>query len=711
MPGRGGPGRFAGQVDMKPALLLRRPAFRRRGAAAAEGAPEPVPVRSPRQAPAWRLAGVLLLLVAALLGLRTAHHLRPVPEVARFPSGPLVLVGIAGRYEPDAVDRALLDTHSRVQAAVVSVRPRYVGDCAAAGWATLGAGRRTSVTGLCNPAVQGGRVTDWSSRLAAAAAAHGDARLGTLAESVPGCVAAVGPGAALAAARPDGSLARYDTVEQFLSGGLVTPCPITLVDGGPHSDEIVRSLAGRPGVNLVVAGIGPPPGTRDPRPQLVYALGAIPNGWLTSASTRRDGIITLADLTATLVGHGRGGEVTTALPLDGTPVQVVPGRVTAVAAQEHLDAVDALSYAVLRGDLALGVGGAVLGALYLVSLRRGWGRPARVVAACGCILPAAMMLTGAVPWWNSSRPGLALSLLVTGWAVLLSVLTLVAARRLRVPIAAVGAAVTVAAFTVDAALGAVMEPGSMLNSRPVNGGRWYGFGNVTFAVYAAAALVLLGYVAHRFRTAGRARAALTAVAALGTIVVVCEGWPSMGADFGGVLVLTPVLLGLLLVWSGLPITAGRVVGAAGAAAVAAAVVSWLDWRRGPAARSHLGAFVQRLLDGDAQDIVIRKAVAAGESILTPAGIGSLVAGAIVWVLLFHRLLPALADGFSTLRTTAVAALAAAVLGTLLNDGGVSVWYTLTAAFAISVAALATEQAYDRTPAAEPRSIPAPARGK
>jgi hypothetical protein len=656
----------------------------------------------------WQLTAVLLLVGAALLGLRTAHHLRPTPAAVTFP-GRMVVVGIAGRYELDAVDRALLDTRPRVQAAVVSVRPRYVGDCAAAGWATLGAGRRTSVAGLCDPAVQGELITDWSQRLAAAAAAHGDARLGTLAESVPGCVAAVGPGAALAAARPDGSLARYDTVQQFLAGGLVTPCPLTLVDGGPQSDEIVRVLAGRPGVDLIVTGIGPPPGTRDPRPQLVYALGATPTGWMTSASTRRDGIITLADLTATVVGHARDGGAASPLPIDGGPVQVVPGRVTAAAVQDHMDAVNALSYAVLRGDLALGVGGAVLGALYLVSVLRGWFGRARIVAAFGCVVPAAMMLTGAVPWWASSRPGLALTLLVAGWAILLTVLTLVAGRRLAIPVAVVGAAVTVAAFTADAAMGAVMEPGSMLNSRPVNGGRWYGFGNVTFAVYAAATLVLLAYLAHRFRTSGRPRAGLAAVATLGSVVVVCEGWPTMGADFGGVLVLTPVVLGLLLVWSGLPITWSRVVGAGSAAAVAAAVISWLDWRRGPAARSHLGAFVQRILDGDAQDIVIRKAVAAGQSILTPVGIGSLVAGAVVWVLLFHRLLPAVADGFSTLRTTAVAALAAAVLGTLLNDGGVTVWSTLTAAFAISVAGLATENAYDRT-AAEPTPAPAPGRG-
>ena len=180
----------------------------------------------------------------------------------------------------------------------------------------------------------------------------------------------------------------------------------------------------------------------------------------------------------------------------------------------------------------------------------------------------------------------------------------------------------------------------------------------------------------------------------------------MGADFGGVLVLTPVVLGLLLVWSGLRVTWSKVVLAGSAAATTVAVISWLDWRRGPAARSHLGAFVQRLLDGDAQDIVIRKAVAASHSILSPVGIGAAVVGAVVWLLILRRLLPALTGAFSTLRTTAVAALAAAVLGTALNDGGITVWYTLTAAFAVSVAALATERAYDRTAAGEPTSAAA-----
>jgi hypothetical protein len=503
----------------------------------------------------------------------------------------------------------------------------------------------------------------------------------------------------LAAARPDGTVARYETVDGFLTDRLALPCRVTLIDPGPQADAVIHDLAARPGISLVVTGIGPPAGTRDPRPQLVYTAGAQPPGWLTSASTRRKAIITLADLTRTLIDFGRAGAATAAsLPVDGAPLQVVPGAVTPQAVQHRLDAVDALSHAVLRADAALIVGGAFLSALYLLSLRRRSFPLARAVAAWACILPAAMTLTGALPWAESPWPGLTLTILVTVWGVALTVLTLMAAARLKVPVAVVGAVVTVAAFTVDAALGAVMEPGSMLNSRPVNGGRWYGFGNVAFAVYASATLVWLGYLTHRLRASGRPRAAVAAVAVLGLGVVVCEGWPSMGADFGGVIVLTPVILGLLLAWSGLRITWSRLVLAGSAAVLMAALIAWLDWRRGPTSRSHLGAFVQRVLDGDAQDIIIRKAVAAGQSILTPVGVATVVAGGFVWMLIFRRMVPALNEQFTTLRTTAAAALGAAVLGTVLNDGGVAVWYTLTASFAVSVAALATERSNSKAAA-------------
>ena len=246
-----------------------------------------------------------------------------------------------------------------------------------------------------------------------------------------------------------------------------------------------------------------------------------------------------------------------------------------------------------------------------------------------------MMLTGAVPWQNSGSPGLFLSLLVAAWSLILTVLALLVGRIARVPNVIAATALTVAAFTVDAALGAVMEPGSMLNSRPIFGLRWYGFGNVTFAAYASAGLVLAGYIAHRCLAAGRRGGAVAAVGAIGFGIVICEGWPSMGSDFGGVIVLTPAVLWLMLALSGVRITWPKLLAIGGSAVLAVGVISVLDWLRGPDQRTHLGNFVQRIIDGDALDVISRKAVASAETIVAPVGIGSLVIGVALWILIFR----------------------------------------------------------------------------
>jgi len=172
-------------------------------------------------------------------------------------------------------------------------------------------------------------------------------------------------------------------------------------------------------------------------------------------------------------------------------------------------------------------------------------------------------------------------------------------------------------------------------------------------------------------------------------VVICDGWPSMGADFGGVLALTPGVLWLLLSISGLVLSWPKVVAIGVSTVVLVTLVAWLDWLRGPAARTHAGAFFQRVLEGDATDVVARKAAAAAESLMSPLGIVAFIVGVALWVVIF-RALPDLSADLIAPRPLAVAALATAVLGTALNDGGVTVWLTLSAAFALSIGSLWVE---------------------
>jgi len=624
----------------------------------------------------WTWVLLVLALGALFVGLRGIHGLADQPQQSAIFTDRVVVVGVTGRTELTPADRAVLGTHlDDAQTGTVSIRSRYVGDCAAAGWTTLGAGRRAAVGGLCAPEVQNGKVTDWAARQAAAAARRGDAQLGTLAGSVPGCVAAVGPAAALAASEPDGGVASFQSPEEYVAGGMQSQCPITLVDAGPLSDQIITQLASRSDITLIVTGVGPVAGSNDPNLQVMYRLGTTLPGWLTSASTRREGIVTLTDLTRTLIDFGAPGS---SVAVDGSPFAVYTADLTLDDIDAKVNAIAALSDAAPLGYVALGLGGAVLFVILVAGVLRARFELPKLILTFGGILGAAMMLTGTVPWQYSGSPGLFLSALVAAWSVILTLLALLVSRLARVPDVIAATALTVAAFTVDAALGAVLEPGSMINSRPIFGLRWYGFGNVTFAAYASAGLVLAGYVAHRLLTAGRRAAAVAAVGAIGFGIVICEGSPSMGSDFGGVIALTPAVLWLMLALSGVRMTWQKLVAIGGSAVLAVAVISVLDWRRGPDRRTHLGNFVQRILDGDALDVISRKAVASAETMVSIVGIGSLLIGVVLWIVIFSYIAPRVSSDFSTVRSTLIAGLMVAIVGTLLNDGGIFVWLTVTA---------------------------------
>jgi hypothetical protein len=193
------------------------------------------------------------------------------------------------------------------------------------------------------------------------------------------------------------------------------------------------------------------------------------------------------------------------------------------------------------------------------------------------------------------------------------------------------AVVTFVVLAGDVLTGSGLQLGSVFGQNPVVGGRFYGFGNTTFALYGLAVLVIVAWVA----ASGRSRMT-SGLLALGVLVVALgiEALPTLGADLGGP---PGLLLGGLLVIAlagGVRLSWGRVVVAVVGAGVLAALVAWLDWLRPPDARTHLGEFVASVVSGDAGAVVGRKLAQnvanLGSPPLLAVSIAAVVLGTVAW---------------------------------------------------------------------------------
>jgi hypothetical protein len=246
-------------------------------------------------------------------------------------------------------------------------------------------------------------------------------------------------------------------------------------------------------------------------------------------------------------------------------------------------------------------------------------------------------------------------------------------RNRRWRIAGVVGGLTAAVIVVDAATGSPLSLDAPFGDNPIIAGRFHGIGNVAFALLGTGALLLAATL-----VAGKqgARSAGT-VLGIGAGAVVVDGYPGLGDDFGGVLALLPAVCVLALVVSGLRVSWRYVLGVVAGTVVIAAVFALVDYSRPAAQRTHLGRFVQQVVDGTAWDVVHRK---LGSSLHTftdgwPRWV-SLIWLVLALAVVVGRRRVRLRIGEDVDRRTAgglVVALAVlGVLGAGLNDSGLAV---------------------------------------
>ena len=583
-------------------------------------------------------------------------------------------------------------------------------------------------------------VTGWAQYRSRAAGADSGAVPGTFGAALAAAgraSAGIGPGAAVALAGPDGTAAHVWPGLAGTVGGGIDPAG----SSSALADQVTAALAGHPAVLVIDIGAvrdlpGPDPAhsaappTRDEQiaaldDRLTTVLSALPEnatlllgsladsgaaahlqvaaaagpaagggtvrqGLLHSGSTRQDGLVLATDLQASLLGSlglaippASGGAAITATAL---------GEDQAGRLQRMLD-LDESARAVQTVGLPLtvvmgAVEAVVFGLIILFAARLRAARQLRhrvltvlaQLAVIGALLPAGTVLANLWPWWRGGHRTLTLAVGTLTAALALAVVALLGPwRRSLLGSAGVAGGLTALVLGLDVATGSQLSLATPFGGQPLIGGRYFGLSNPTFALFGTGAFIAALALAQWLLDRRGRRAAVWAVAGIGTVATLVDVLPFLGADVGGPPALVPAFTLLALWIAGVRVTWRRVVliGLASAALLTAVCV--LDWLRPPDQRTHLGRFVQTVLDGGGLAVVTRKLeqnlqllVSSPLTLLVPV-LCVVVAWALAqparWRLSTVELLY---DREPLLRKGLLALGVLLLLGLLANDSGISI---------------------------------------
>lgn len=437
-------------------------------------------------------------------------------------------------------------------------------------------------------------------------------------------------------------------------------------------DAVVGALEERldDDVLLLVVGLRPPTGVWELTP--VVAAGAgVHHGLLSSPSTQRSGLVTLTDIAPTVL-DSLGAKVPAAMI--GAPLRYEPGTVSldrlqamneVAGGREGIYYPIALTFIIVQ---ALGYGLVVMSLRVAPDIARHLLVPARILVLTFAAWPLATYLLRIVPEVYRLKGGTHVVLWLV--AFLVACLAYRLTRRTLAPLAAICGA-TIVVLLVDLAFGAPLQMSSLLGYSPHTAARFTGFGNTTFAVFGACAVVVAALHVHH---APRRREALVGAGALFAVVLVADVAPQLGADVGGILTFVPVFGLALWALSGRKVSWRVVVGLGVATLVVLAVVVGIDLLRDPTDRSHLGRFV--LASGDDSSnfwTTINRKWSTNMRVLQQtiwAWMVPIVAAFALYVLVvargWRRLLPV----GSPLRVAVIGTLGTGVVGWLTNDSGV-----------------------------------------
>ncbi|MDE9365463.1 hypothetical protein PZ938_07580 [Luteipulveratus sp. YIM 133132] len=599
----------------------------------------------------WILSTAVAVVAFLLASMAVSAALaRPAHRAIGQP-GPLVIVSMPSLSWSDiSAEKTPTVWALAQQGAVGNIVTRAISahSCSLHAWMTLSAGARATLgkgpgetgrgeqvqpcKGMPAPVQvgKGARFPNWKRWRTISLGRPIPADLGLLAtrlRSQGSCVAAVGRGGAIGAADTNGFVARYSPT---VAAASFTECPVNLVSLSSTDDAGLADLLSRLPADSTVVVTGHADDQKIESMRAVIVAGPrVPKGLLRSPATRQPGLLQNSDLTALALSRS---ETNPPALLEGRKPGVEPKSNANRSIEQVRDVSRALfvEHRVVAPFFVRFVLGAVLAGLIglamLASTRlRRWGRRwlVAVGAVCGAV-PVSTFLVGVIPWWNTSRPGTYLSLSIMAIAVVIAAVAVLGPwRRWVAGPAAFLAALTATVIAIDVVHTSPLQFISIMGLQPVYGGRYYGTGNVGYALLASTSILVAALLAGRWMLRGRRDLAVATILVIGVATIIIDGYPAWGADAGGPLALLPAYAYLALNAAGLAVTWKRILVVGGITVVLVGGLGFLDYLRPPAYRTHLGDFMASLIE-NGQLTSLQRNVRANWTMLTSVWINAFV---------------------------------------------------------------------------------------
>lgn len=436
----------------------------------------------------------------------------------------------------------------------------------------------------------------------------------------------------------------------------------------------VRSMLGPRDVLLVIAPSGPTPPVFREHLAVIAASGLgyeKKNSWLTSATTRRNGMVVLSDVAPTIL-HAFG--IAQPDTMAGTPIYDHAGRarVRTLIDLDHASSVRerfaSAAFWVIASLISIL---AILAFIVFLGRRERFYKPLVAFSYFGLALFPAAHIIRAMHYWNFGVDGAHLALYA------IAAVIAVAAWRLPGPRWAGAVALMLlcaALFASDVAIGGPLQLNGVFGHSPLVAGRFYGVSNPGYAILFSSAL--LGFTGLA-ELRGQNKLPWWTILFLIAIVPI-DGLPMTGADLGGLLAGVPAVAVTIALGRRWRIRWRTIVAMAFAAVVAALGLSFLDLLRPAQQRTHLGRFASTIASGDIskiETIFHRKAIAALTSLTVTRWTWFIPVGFAVLVLLLIRprgILRTVLARRPMLRAGLWGTLVAGALGFAVNDSGISI---------------------------------------